>query len=142
MLRANGEIRNGSVVVTIVNGALSAKTANLTRLNDGPITATLHLNNDAAGNSFSDIVASATLDQDKVAEVPTVSVPSAVTVAAGGSIPLGIVVGGIDSDDTLRVAISGVPSYETITAAGATATVTSQGATSTYKIGRASCRER
>jgi hypothetical protein len=52
------------VVVNITNGMLAATTANLTGLNDGPITATLHLNNDAAGNSFTDVTTSATLDQD------------------------------------------------------------------------------
>src|SRR5262249_57213612 len=36
------------VVVNIVNGVLSATTANLAGLNDGPVTVTLHLNNDAA----------------------------------------------------------------------------------------------
>jgi hypothetical protein len=118
------------VTVAIVNGVVAK--ANLTGLNDGAITATLQLNNDAAGNSFSSVVGTATLDADKIAETPTLSVPSAVTVAAGGSIPLGIVVGGVDSDDALKVVISGVPSYETITAASATPTVTVQGATSTY----------
>jgi hypothetical protein len=58
------------VVVNITNGALSAATANLSGLNDGTITATLHLKNDAAGNSFTDVVTKATLDQDKVAETP------------------------------------------------------------------------
>ena len=40
------------VAVTITNGVPAATTVNLSGLNDGAITATLHLNNDAAGNSF------------------------------------------------------------------------------------------
>jgi autotransporter passenger strand-loop-strand repeat protein len=51
---------NPSVVVTITNGQV-APTANLSGLNDGPITVTLHLNNDAAGNSFTDVITSITL---------------------------------------------------------------------------------
>jgi hypothetical protein len=66
-----------------------------------------------------------------VEPAPTLSVNPAVTVAAGGSKALGIVVNG-DSDDSLKLVISGVPNFETVTAAGATAVVTHQGATSTY----------
>jgi hypothetical protein len=112
------------VTVNIVNGVQSG-------LNDGPITATLHLKNDAAGNSFTDVVTTATLDQDKVAETPTLTMPSALNVLAGGFAPLGIVLGA-DSDDTLKVVISGVPSFESITAAGVTPTITHQGRLSTY----------
>ena len=60
------------VVVNIVNGVPVVSTANLSGLTDGPITATLHLNNDAAGNSFTNVVASATLDQD-INDQPTVT---------------------------------------------------------------------
>jgi hypothetical protein len=52
------------VVISIVNGAPVASTANLSGLTDGPITATLHVESDAAGNSFTDVVTTATLDQD------------------------------------------------------------------------------
>jgi hypothetical protein len=120
------------VVVNIVNGVLSATTANLGGLNDGTIKATLHLNNDAAGNSFTDLVTTATLDQDKIAETPTVTAPTARMVAAGGSIPLGIMINPGDSDDTISVKISGVPSFESVTAAGVTPTVTKQESTFTY----------
>ena len=51
---------NPPVVVTITNGQV-APTANLSGLNDGPITVTLHLDNDAAGNSFTDVVTTVTL---------------------------------------------------------------------------------
>ena len=45
------------VVVNIVNGVPAASTVNLSGFNDGTVTATLHLNNDAAGNSFTNVVA-------------------------------------------------------------------------------------
>jgi ABC-type iron transport system FetAB ATPase subunit len=122
------------VLVNIVNGVLSATTVNLSALNDGMITATLHLTNDAAGNTFTNVVTNATLDQDKVAEAPTVTAPSALTVAAGGSVPLGIVIKATDSDDVLSVAVSGVPKFESVSAAGATPTITKQGSTYTYKF--------
>jgi autotransporter passenger strand-loop-strand repeat protein len=51
---------NPPVVVTITNGQV-APTANLSGLNDGSIKVTLHLNSDAAGNGFTDIVTSITL---------------------------------------------------------------------------------
>jgi hypothetical protein len=121
---------NAPVVVNIINGKPSATTVNLTGLNDGSIKGTLHLNNDAAGNSFTNVVTIASLDQDSLPETPSLSAPSSVTFSGSGN--LGIVVGAVDSDDKLKVAISGVPSFETITAAGVTPTVTHQGATSTY----------
>jgi hypothetical protein len=120
------------VSVNIVNGVLSATTVNLSELNDGMITATLHLNNDAAGNPFTNVVTNATLDQDKVAEAPTVTAPSALTVAAGGSVPLGIVIKATDVDDVLSVAVSGVPRFESVSAAGAAPTITKQGSTYIY----------
>src|SRR5262249_16373682 len=56
------------------------------------------------------------VDQDKVAEVPSLTTSGNVSVSAGGSKPLGITVTPNDSDDTLSVKISNVPSFETITA--------------------------
>jgi hypothetical protein len=56
------------------------------------------------------------VDQDKVAEVPSLTTSGNVTVSACGSKPLGISVIPNDSDDTLSVKISNVPSFETITA--------------------------
>jgi hypothetical protein len=120
------------VVVNILKGLPAAPTVNLSGLNDGMISATLHLNNDAAGNSFTNVVTAATLDQDKIAEPPTLTAPPALTAAAGRSVKLGIVVGAVDSDDLLSVKISGVPVFESVTAAGATPTVTEQGSTFTY----------
>jgi hypothetical protein len=121
-----------AVVVNITNGAPAATTANLAGLNDGTITATLHLNNDAAGNSFTNVITNATLDQDKVTEIPKVSAPAKLTEPAGGSTQMGIVLTAVDSDDTLSVSIGGVPAIESVTAAGATPTITKQGSTSTY----------
>jgi hypothetical protein len=56
------------------------------------------------------------LDQDKVAEAPSLTTGGNVTVSAGGSKPLGITATPNDSDDTVSVKISNVPSFETITA--------------------------
>jgi hypothetical protein len=56
------------------------------------------------------------VDQDTMAEVPPLTTSGNVTVSAGGSKPLGITVIPNDSDDTLSVKISNVPSFETITA--------------------------
>ncbi|SED77800.1 autotransporter passenger strand-loop-strand repeat-containing protein [Rhizobiales bacterium GAS188] len=49
-------------------------------------------------------------------ERPTLTVPSSLTVAAGGSIAMGISVTPVDSDDAVFVGITGVPRFETITA--------------------------
>src|SRR5262249_8248168 len=49
------------------------------------------------------------VDQDNVAEVPSLTITGNVTVSAGGSKPLGITVIPYDSDDTLSVKISNVP---------------------------------
>ena len=47
---------------------------------------------------------------------PTLTISnSALTVAAGGSVPLGVQVTPADADDTVSVTISGLTSYETIT---------------------------
>jgi hypothetical protein len=51
------------------------------------------------------------------AEVPTLAIANtSLDVTAGGSVPLGITATPVDSDDTLSVRISGVPTYEAITA--------------------------
>ena len=47
---------------------------------------------------------------------PTLAISNAaLTVAAGGSVPLGVQVTPVDADDTVSVTISGLTSYETIT---------------------------
>ena len=122
------------VVVNITNGVLAATTVNLAGLNDGTITATLLLNNDAAGNTSTNVVTTATLDQVKAAEAPGLTAPSALTVGAGKSIPLGIVITPVDADDVISVTVSGVPSFESVGAAGITPTITKQGTTFTYNV--------
>jgi hypothetical protein len=53
----------------------------------------------------------------ETAEVPTLTIGNtSLNVTAGGSVPLGITVASVDSDDTISVKIGGVPTYETITA--------------------------
>ena len=62
----------------------------------------------------------------ETAEIPILTAPSSLTVTAGGSAPLGIVLKAADSDDTFSVSISGVPAFESVTAAGATPVVSMQ----------------
>jgi hypothetical protein len=52
------------VVVEIVDGKLASRHVNLAGLNDGPIAITLHLNPDASNTEPTDVVSTATLDQD------------------------------------------------------------------------------
>ncbi len=58
------------------------------------------------------------MDQDNGAEKPVLTpiTNHSISVPAGGSVTLPISVSAVDSDDTISVNISGVPSYETITA--------------------------
>jgi hypothetical protein len=66
---------------------------------------------------------------------PTFTAPSSLTVSAGQSIPLGIVINPVPSSGTISVTISGVPKFESITAAdGTTATITKQSTTYTYEF--------
>jgi hypothetical protein len=123
---------NGKTIRVNVNGGQTSYTANLTSLADGPITSTLSVNTDPAGNTFTPVAGNTvSLDQDKVAEPPKVSAPTALTVPAGGSTHMGIILAG-DSDDIFSVSISGVPDIESVSAAGATPMVTKHGATFTY----------
>src|SRR6266436_7184800 len=51
-----------------------------------------------------------------LAEAPTLAISNtALTVSAGGSVPLGVQVTPVDADDVVSVTISGLTSYETIT---------------------------
>ncbi len=53
----------------------------------------------------------------ETAEAPTLTITNtSLNVTAGGSVPLGITATPVDSDDTISVKISGVPTYETVTA--------------------------
>jgi hypothetical protein len=120
------------VVIQIAGGAPSATTADLAGLNDGNITATLSLSADAAGNSFTPVTTDVVLDADLLAERPTITARSKITLNGGKSLPLGIALGATDSDDTLSISISGVAKFQSITAAGATPTVTRHGSHYTY----------
>src|SRR5216683_609571 len=75
-----------------------------------------------ANNWWQTSVAKVAID---TAETPTLTITNAsLNVTAGGSVPLGITATPVDSDDTISVKISGVPTYETVTAPGGN-TVTS-----------------
>jgi hypothetical protein len=95
---------------------VSVTSAQATALADGSFTVTANVS-DKAGNPAPQATHALTVDEDKSPEPPALMISkSALTVAAGGSIPLGITATSVDSDDRLSVTISGVPSYETITA--------------------------
>jgi hypothetical protein len=67
-----------------------------------------------ANNWWQTSVAKVAID---TAETPTLTITNApLNVTAGGSVPLGITASPVDSDDTISVKISGVPTYETVTA--------------------------
>src|SRR6266404_3267906 len=69
-----------------------------------------------ANNWWQTSVAKVAID---TAETPTLTITNApLNVTAGGSVPLGITASPVDSDDTISVKISGVPTYETVTAPG------------------------
>jgi hypothetical protein len=87
---------NAPAVVTITNGQL-APTANLAGLNDGTITVTLHLNSDAAGNTFTDSVFHAVLDTD-AGQAATLSVAALINAAAAPA--ASFTVSGLDDSGT------------------------------------------
>ena len=105
-----------NVVVNIVAGAPVSSTANLSGLTDGGITATLHLNNDVAGNSFTDVVIHPALDQDlgeQAALSLTINGGATVQVAMSGAVPFTI--GGLDADDSGSVTFSdGNPAHNVV----------------------------
>jgi hypothetical protein len=61
-----------------------------------------------------------------------VTAPSALTVAAGGSVRLGVVISAVDSDDVMSVSKGGVLRFESVSAAGVTPTVTQHRGLHTY----------
>jgi uncharacterized repeat protein (TIGR01451 family) len=91
-------------------------TANLSSLSDtGQITSSLAVT-DTAGNHFNATGNSVTLPE--TSEPPTLKIANlSLTVAAGGSTPMGISVSPFDVDDAVSVVIAGLPKFETITAA-------------------------
>ena len=126
---------NGKTAKVGVNGGQNSYSANLSKLGDGPITSSLALNTDPAGNSFMPVAGNTiTLDQDlngPEAPVFTISKHS-ITVPAGDSVALPIKVSA-DSDDNVLVTISGVPQgFENITANDGNQPVTHHGANYTF----------
>ena len=92
-----------NVGVTITNGLPASSTVDLSGLTDGTITATLHLNNDAAGNSFTNVVTTATLDRDTALKL-TVNGGAPIGAATAAATPF--TVAGIESDDNGTVSFS------------------------------------
>jgi Bacterial Ig-like domain len=90
--------------------------AQATALADGSYTVTANVS-DLAGNPAPTATHALTVDEEKVPEVPALTIGNtSLTVQAGGSVALGITATPVDTDDRLSVKISGVPSYESITA--------------------------
>jgi adhesin HecA-like repeat protein len=86
------------------------------------------LSSDGAGGTI------VTLDSDGSPEPPALSIANtSLTVAAGGTVSLGVVATPVDSDDAVCLTISGVPSYESILAPAGD-TVTHQAGASTWTI--------
>jgi hypothetical protein len=90
--------------------------AQATALADGSYTVTANVA-DKAGNPSPQASHALTVDEEKVAEPPTLAIAStSLTVLAGGSVSLGITATPVDPDDRVSVKINGLPSYERITA--------------------------
>ena len=107
-----------SYATTDQNNAWSVRvtSAQATALADGSYTVIANVA-DKAGNPAPQANHALTVDEEKVAEPPALTIAStSLTVLAGGSVSLGITAMPVDSDDRVSVKISGVPSYERITA--------------------------
>ncbi|WP_244507945.1 Ig-like domain-containing protein, partial [Mesorhizobium sp. ORS 3428] len=122
-----------TVTVNIVNGqkvvvdsyttfdqnnawSINVTSAQAQALVDGLYTVTAGVA-DKAGNLAPLATRALTVDEDKQAEAPILAIANtALTVQAHGSSALGITATPVDTDDTVKLTISGVPRYETITA--------------------------
>ncbi len=107
-----------SYATTDQNNAWSVRvtSAQATALADGSYTVTAIVA-DKAGNLSPQASHALTVDEEKVAEPPTLAIAStSLTVMAGGSVSLGITATPVDPDDIVSVKINGLPSYESITA--------------------------
>jgi hypothetical protein len=107
-----------SYATTDQNNAWSVRvtSAQATALADGSYTVTANVA-DKAGNPAPQASHALTVDEEKVAEPPTLAIAStSLTVLAGGSVSLGITATPVDPDDRVSVKITGLPSYERITA--------------------------
>jgi hypothetical protein len=96
------------VVVNIANGVVAVSTVNVSGLNDGTITATLHLNNDTAGNSFTNVVTTATLDRDTGEQQALKLIVTNTAINAATSSAVSVTIGGLDSEDTGTVTFTDV----------------------------------
>jgi hypothetical protein len=76
-------------------------------------SANFQFSSDGSGGTFVTTAA----DNDGSPEPPALTIANtSLTVAAGGTVSLGVTATPVDSDDAVSVTISGVPSYETISA--------------------------
>jgi fibronectin-binding autotransporter adhesin len=124
---------NTPVVVAITNGQV-APTANLSGLDDGPITVTLHLDTDSAGNSFTDVVDNITIYASIVSSgvlvVSAGQTSGSVLVLSGATLdilPGGTAVGAtVDSGGTEFVS-SGGSTIDTTVSGGGSLVVSSGG---------------
>jgi Ca2+-binding RTX toxin-like protein len=123
----------GHTVPLAVSADKTSYTANISSLADGTITSSLSVT-DTASNTTTATGNPVILDQDKIAEPPILKIANtSPTVTAGGSIPLGIKVVPVDSDDSVLVTISGVPQgFESITADDGNQPVIHHGANYTF----------
>ena len=107
-----------SYATTDQNNAWSVRvtSAQATALADGSYTVTANVA-DKAGNPAPQASHALTVDEEKIAEPPALTIANtSLTVLAGGSVSLGITATPVDSDDRVSVKINGLPSYERITA--------------------------
>ena len=112
--------------------SVNVTSAQATALADGSYTVIANVS-DKAGNLAPTATGILTVDEDKLAEVPTLTISNtSPTVPAGGSVALEITATPVDSDDKLSVKISGVPSYESITAPAGDAVTSSLQLDGTY----------
>jgi hypothetical protein len=120
---ANAIVNSYTKAVSSNAWSVAVTSAQATALADGSYTVSANVP-DAAGNPAQAATRALTVDQDRVPEVPALTISStSLTVPAGGSVALGITATPVDSDDRLSLKISGLPSYESITApAGNTVT--------------------
>ena len=116
----------GHTKTLTVSASQTSYTVNLSSLADGTIASSLSVT-DSASNSTTATGNPVTLDQDKVAEAPKLTIANtSLTVPAGGSVPLAIQVAAL-------VTISGLPrGFETITANNGHLPITQDGSSYTF----------
>ncbi|TYL96787.1 hypothetical protein FXB40_10780 [Bradyrhizobium rifense] len=129
---ANAIVNSYTKAVSSNAWSVAVTSAQAAALADGNYTVSASVS-DAAGNPAPTATRALTMDQDKVPEVPGLTISStSLTVQAGGSIALGITATPVDSDDKLSLTISGLPSYESITAPAGNTVTSSLQSNGTY----------